>query len=200
VLGGQRRATAGVVKVNGAFFRMTRREIQKHDLHVLPEEPLRNACAPLMSVAENLALRIFDRKPIALGGWFLNQKAIRQNSKKWIQRFNIKTPSESSVIGNLSGGNVQRVVLARELGAGTAKVLIAANPCFGLDFAAVDFINSQLLEARNKGVAVLLLSEDLDELLSLADRILVMAGGQLVYESKVAEADVKIIGERMAGH
>jgi len=91
-------------------------------------------------------------------------------------------------------------VLARELGPGTAKVLIAANPCFGLDFAAVDFIHSQLIEARNKGVAILLVCEDLDELLALADRVVVMSGGKLVYEAPADQADIKLIGEKMAGH
>ena len=80
------------------------------------------------------------------------------------------------------------------------QVLIAANPCFGLDFAAVEFIHQQILEARNRGVAVLLVSEDLDELLKLADRIMVMSEGRLVYESAIAEADITTIGQKMAGH
>ncbi len=86
-------------------------------------------------------------------------------------------------------------MLARELGPGTAKVLIAANPCFGLDFAAVDFIHSKILAARNQGVAILLICEDLDELLALADRVLVMAAGCLVYEAPVTDADVRVIGD-----
>ncbi len=197
VLGGQRSFTAGEVKVNGEVYGMTRGEIFKHQIYILPEEPLRNACSPLMSVAENLALRTFDRKPLSKGG-LLNSGAIREMAQKLIGRFKVKTPAADTAIGNLSGGNVQRAVLARELGGGTAKVLIAANPCFGLDFAAVDFIHSQILEARNKGVAVLLVCEDLDELLSLSDRVVVMAGGKLVYDSPVAEANIKEIGERMA--
>jgi simple sugar transport system ATP-binding protein len=80
------------------------------------------------------------------------------------------------------------------------QVLIAANPCFGLDFAAVEFIHQQILEARNRGVAVLLVSEDLDELLKLADRIMVMSEGKLVYESAIASVDIATIGEKMAGH
>ena len=83
---------------------------------------------------------------------------------------------------------------------GTAKVLIAANPCFGLDFAAVDFIHSKILAARNQGVAILLICEDLDQLLALSDRVLVMAGGKVVYEAPVSDADIRVMGERMAGH
>lgn len=200
VLDGQRLATGGEVLVNGERFHMTRKEIEKHRIHVLPEEPLRNACAPLMSVAENIALRTFDRPPLSTGGVLLSDRKVRVNGEKWIASFNVKTPGPDAPIAALSGGNVQRAVLARELGPGTAKVLIAANPCFGLDFAAVDFIHSQILAARNDGVAVLLVCEDLDELLALSDRVVVMAGGKLVYEAPVAEADVRVLGEYMAGH
>ena len=80
------------------------------------------------------------------------------------------------------------------------RLLIAANPCFGLDFAAVDYIHSEILEARNRGVAVLLVSEDLDELLKLSDRILVISAGKFAYESPISEADFAAIGHSMAGH
>jgi general nucleoside transport system ATP-binding protein len=152
-----------------------------------------------MSVAENMALRTFDRPPQAKG-WLLILKAIRQMATGLIGQFSVKTPSPETPIGNLSGGNVQRAVLARELSAHHIKLLIAANPCFGLDFAAVEFIHTQIVEARNRGVAVLLVSEDLDELLKLADRILVISDGQFVYESAIADADFATIGQRMAGH
>jgi simple sugar transport system ATP-binding protein len=79
-------------------------------------------------------------------------------------------------------------------------VLIAANPCFGLDFAAVAQIHAEIVEARNRGAAVLLVSEDLDELLELADRIVVMFNGRLVYESPASDADLVQIGRHMAGH
>ena len=79
-------------------------------------------------------------------------------------------------------------------------MLIAANPCFGLDFAAVAEIRSQIMAARNRGVAVLLVSEDLDELLELADRILVMCNGRIVHETDVQSADLATIGQHMAGH
>ena len=95
---------------------------------------------------------------------------------------------------------MQRVVLARELSSEKIKLLIAANPCFGLDFKAVDSIHRSLIEARNRGVAVLLVSEDLDELLKLCDRLLAISEGKLVYESTISEADITTIGQRMAGH
>jgi len=102
-------------------------------------------------------------------------------------------------IGELSGGNVQRAILAREL-SGEVQVLVAANPCFGLDFKAVDFIHNLLVETRNKGAAVLLISEDLDELLSLADRIFVMTEGTVAHETVPSDVDLAVIGRQMAGH
>ena len=200
VLAGQRPATAGEIRVAGEPFQATRQQIFRHQVYVLPEEPLRNACAPLMSVAENIALRTFDRPPLAVAELLLSHRHVRANGQKWIERYGIKTPGPDASIATLSGGNIQRAVLARELGSGTARILIAANPCFGLDFAAVDFIHAKILAARNQGVAILLICEDLDELLALSDRVLVMAGGRVVYEAPVADADIRVMGERMAGH
>jgi simple sugar transport system ATP-binding protein len=199
VLAGQRSPTAGQMLVNGEVYTATRPEMYKHRVFALPEEPLRNACVAHMSVAENMALRTFDRSPQAKG-LLLMLKAIRQMAIGLISQFSVKTPSPDTPIGNLSGGNVQRAVLARELSAESIQLLIAANPCFGLDFGAVEFIHSQIVEARNRGVAVLLVSEDLDELLKLADRILVISEGQFVYESVTKDADFATIGQRMAGH
>ena len=199
VLAGQRPAIGGQILVNGQPYRATRAEMFQHRVFALPEEPLRNACVPNMSVAENMALRTFDRPPQAKG-FMLILKAIRQAAQGLITQFSVKTPSPETPVGNLSGGNVQRAVLARELSADHINLLIAANPCFGLDFAAVEFIHEQIISARNRGVAVLLVSEDLDELLKLSDRILVISSGQFAYESSTAKADFAAIGHAMAGH
>ncbi|WP_282560892.1 ABC transporter ATP-binding protein [Trichothermofontia sichuanensis] len=200
VLAGQRPATAGHIWVNGERYTATRKAMTQHGVFVLPEEPLRNACVPHMSVAENLALRTFDRPPHTVGGLWLRLKTIRQWARELITAFAVKTPSENTPIAHLSGGNVQRAVLARELSAEIIRLLIVANPCSGLDFAAVEYIHNQIVAARNRGVAVLLVSEDLDELMALADRILVMSEGRFVYESPVAQADLATIGQRIAGH
>ena len=200
VLAGQREATGGEVILRGKVYYATRGEMFEHQIFSLPEEPLRNACVPRMSVAENLALRTFDQPAMTRGKWMLNRRSMRLAADESIKRFNIKTRSADTPIGDLSGGNVQRAVLARELSSGSANALIVANPCFGLDFVAVDFIHSQILAARNRGVAVLLICEDLDELLELADRLVVISDGSLVYESPAANADIKTIGRHMAGH
>lgn len=200
VLSGQRIPTGGQLQVNGEPYGATRSEMFRHQVYALPEEPLRNACVPTMSVAENMALRTFDRKPQARWGWLLVWKAIRQMAEQLVTTFSVKTPAVTTPVGNLSGGNVQRTVLARELSAESVQLLIAANPCFGLDFSAVEFIHNAIVDARNRGVAVLLVSEDLDELMALADRILVISDGKFVYESEIAHADLSLIGQRMAGH
>ena len=199
VLAGQRSPTSGKVMVNNTPYTATRKEINQHRVFVLPEEPLKNACVAHMSVADNLALRTFDRPPQAIGV-LLVFKAIREMANTLIGSFKIKTPSPETPVGNLSGGNVQRTVLARELSADHINLLIAANPCFGLDFAMVDYIHSQILQARNRGVAVLLVSEDLDELLKLSDRIIVISEGKFAYESAIETADFAAIGHAMAGH
>jgi general nucleoside transport system ATP-binding protein len=199
VLAGQREAEGGEIQIGGEPYHATRDEMRRHKLSCLPEEPLKNACVARMSVADNLLFRDFDRPPFALGGAWLNASAFRQRAVGQIDRYKIKTRSCDTPIGDLSGGNVQRTVLARELG-GEVDIMIAANPCFGLDFAAVAQIHAEIMAVRNRGAAVLLVSEDLDELLELADRILVIFNGQFVYETRASEADLTEIGRHMAGH
>ncbi len=199
VLAGQRPSTAGTVRVHGEEYRASRAEIRRHKVHCLPEEPLRNACVAGMSVAENMAFRRYDEPPIARGGWWLDLGAMRRAALDLIARYRVKTTGPEAPIGTLSGGNVQRAVLARELSE-AVDVLIAANPVFGLDFAAVADIHAQIVEARNRGTAVLLVSEDLDELLELSDRLVVMSRGVIVHETTPAAADLTVIGRCMAGH
>ncbi len=199
-IAGQRPLTGGEIYVHEKPYHATRSESFDHKVFLLPEEPLRNGCVPQMSVAENLALRSFDRPPVTRAGCLISRPIMRRQAQEMISRYAIKTRSPETRIGDLSGGNVQRAVLARELGTGTARVLITANPCFGLDFAAVESIHGQITEARNRGVAVLLVSEDLDELLALADRLLVISHGEFVYETTPAQAEIKTIGHYMAGH
>nr|WP_249159442.1 ABC transporter ATP-binding protein [Bradyrhizobium tropiciagri] len=199
VLAGQREAESGVIRVQGESYSASREEMRRHRMSLLPEEPLKNACVGGMSVADNIAFREFDRAPFARGGWWLNRSAFRSDATRKINRYKIKTRTPETPIAALSGGNVQRAVLAREL-SGDVEVLIAANPCFGLDFAAVAQIHAEIMAARNRGAAVLLVSEDLDELLELSDRLVVMFHGEFVHEARASEADLTEIGRHMAGH
>jgi simple sugar transport system ATP-binding protein len=199
MLAGQREKVSGEMRVAGDSYHASREEMRRHKMSLLPEEPLKNACVGGMSVADNIAFREFDRAPFAIAGWWLNKSAFRDDATKKIGLYKIKTRTPDTPISALSGGNVQRAVLARELG-GDVEVLIAANPCFGLDFAAVAQIHAEIMAARNRGAAVLLVSEDLDELLELSDRLVVMFHGQFVYEARASEADLTEIGRHMAGH
>ncbi len=151
VLAGQREATGGEILMHGEPYTARRAEAQKHRLALLPEEPLRNACVGRMSVAENMAFRRFDGPPFAHGVW-LSHRRIRAAARELIARFRVKTSSPDAPIATLSGGNVQRAVLARELG-GAVNVLVAANPVAGLDFSAVADIHAQIVAVRNRGGA-----------------------------------------------
>jgi simple sugar transport system ATP-binding protein len=198
VLAGQRPPTAGEIVVEGEAYDASRNKAREHHVRFIPEEPLQNACAPKMTVAENMAFRTFDVKPDGHEASWINTRRIKSYAAGLVSGFKVKTASLASPIASLSGGNVQRAVLAREL-TGEVDLLIASNPCFGLDFSAVAEIRARIMKARNAGAAVLLLSEDLDELFELSDRILVMSGGELVYETPIATADIAVIGAHMAG-
>ena len=199
VLNGQRPLRHGQISIHGEAFEPVRRDFDRFRVFGLPEEPLKNAAVPRMSVAENIAFRAFDKPPTARFGWWMTAAPIRARAAELVARYGVKTASLDAPIATLSGGNVQRAVLAREL-SGEVDVLIVANPCFGLDFASVAEIRGQILEQRNRGAAVLLVSEDLDEILELADRVAVMSEGRIAYAAPVGETDRTTIGRHMAGH
>jgi simple sugar transport system ATP-binding protein len=199
VLAGQRDARAGKIAVSGVAYGARRAEMRALKVRCLPDEPLRNACVAAMSVAENMGFRRFDRHPFTFLKALVSRRALRKRAESLIAEYGIRTPGPDAPIGSLSGGNVQRAVLARELSDEVA-LLIASNPCFGLDFTAVAEIRSRLMEARNRGAAVLLISADLDEIFALSDRIVVISEGRAVHETPIAEADLAVIGRHMAGH
>jgi simple sugar transport system ATP-binding protein len=197
-LSGQR-AADGTIVVAGRRYNASRAEAQTQHVRILPEEPLKNACVPRMSVVENLNLRQFDRDVSGRRRFWLDRAQMATRATEMIASFGVRTPSNEAPIRNLSGGNVQRVALARELG-GDVKLLVIANPCFGLDVKAAADVRARIVAARNAGTAVLLISEDLDEIIEMADRILVMREGRLVYETSAEAADVREIGGHMVGH
>ncbi len=200
VLSGQREPSLGQIFINGQNFEPVRQQMDQFKVFGLPggaAQERRRAADD--GVAENISFRTFDKPPITSLGWWLSPGPMRARARELIAAYRVKTPSTEEFIENLSGGNVQRAVLARELSS-AVDVLIVANPCFGLDFASVAEIRAQIMEQRNNGAAVLLFSEDLDEILELADRIAVMSGGRIDYVVPAAEADRTSIGRAMAGH
>ena len=153
-----------------------------------------------MSLAENLFVRGFDI--VASNGrrrFWLDAKGMRTLAQQLMDGFGIKTASINSRIESLYGGNVHRAVLAREL-TGEVDLLVISNRYCALDFAAVREIRRRIVASPNAGAAVLLMSEDLDELLEIAGRIVVLSARATAYETPVADAEIGYIGRHMAGH
>lgn len=199
MLAGQRSLLSGQILVDEQPFSATRAQLQSLKVRFIPEEPLHNASAASMSVADNLCLRDYDTDNNGRQRFWLDPNRLQSIAAERVKRFNIKTASLASPLSSLSGGNVQRTVLAREL-SGDVRLLIIANPCFGLDFNAVAEIRTRLNSARNNGTAILLISEDLDEILALADQVLVICDGRINYSCSSAQCDIEEIGRHMAGH
>jgi simple sugar transport system ATP-binding protein len=198
ILTGQRPLEAGEIEVKGAPYTASRAEARLRAVRYLPEEPLHNACAPRMSVAENIGFRSFDLNGSGTRFW-LSGREMRARAADLVAAFKVKAASLDAPIAALSGGNVQRAVLAREL-TGDVDVLVISNPCFGLDVSAVSEIRARIMAARNAGAGVLLMSEDLDEILELSDRVLVMSEGRIVHETTAAASDPATLGQHMGGH
>ncbi len=149
------------------------------------------------SVAENLVLQRVGDQPFTHRGW-LNREAIRDSARHLVADFDVRVPSVETYAGNLSGGNAQKMVLARELSR-EPRVLLAAQPTRGLDVSAIEFVHRKLVEQRDSGVAILLVSTELDEILALSDRIAVMYEGRIMGVVDAREVDVNEIGLMMAG-
>lgn len=198
ILTGQRPILNGVLEVNGIPFKPSRQQSKEAGVRYLPEEPLLNASAARMSVADNISLRSYDEDSNGRVSYWLDRARMRKHATKLAQEYNVKTASLDDPIESLSGGNIQRAVLAREL-TGNVRLLIVSNPCFGLDFVAVSQIRQRILNARAQGTAVLLISEDLDEILELSDRVVVMSEGNTTFQCDVETADPSVIGHYMAG-
>ncbi len=163
----------------------------------IPEDRLATGLVGPMSVAENLALRRFNRPPMSTRLW-LRRSSLRRYAEELIPRFRIPTTNPGLTVAKLSGGGLQRVIVAREI-TESPDLLVAAQPTRGLDVVSAQAVRDQLVAARDAGAGVLLLSEDLEELLDLSDRLLVMLGGQIVAEVARGEATRNEIGRYMTG-
>ncbi len=166
-------------------------------LAYIPEDREAVGTAAAASAADNLAMG-FHRRPPLRRGWRLDAAAVRAWARTLIARFDIRIASERTAVGTLSGGNMQKIVLAREL-SHAAPVLIAEQPTRGLDVGATGFVHGELLAERARGGAVLLVSAELSEIMALSDRVLVMYEGRIVADLPGAEADEERIGLLMAG-
>jgi ABC-type uncharacterized transport system ATPase subunit len=163
----------------------------------IPEDRSAVGSVPGLSVAENLILKRFNKPPIA-SGWSIDLGAVHDNAVRLVDDYQIATPSVDTLVRMLSGGNLQKVILAREI-SGRPALMIAVHPTRGLDVGATEAVHKLLMTQREAGAALLLISEDLDELLSLSDRLAVIYEGRIIGEMPAEGADIHVIGLMMAG-
>ncbi len=198
VIAGLRKATRGQVTICGKdVTNSSPREVGCCGLAHIPSDRYRMGLLSDFSIAENLVLQRIGEKPFTKRGW-LDWKAIRQQAEELVQSFDVRTPSVELAAGKLSGGNAQKMILAREL-ARQPRVLISAQPTRGLDVSAIEYVHRQLIAQRDAGVAILLFSTELQEIMTLSDRIAVMYEGRIVGMVDSSQADVFEIGMMMAG-
>jgi simple sugar transport system ATP-binding protein len=186
---------SGSITISGAMT-TDRGPIQAREvgLAYVPEDRLGMGLVPSMSILDNLLLTR-DRKVV------VDRASIRPEASRLIDQFEIKANGPDHLARKLSGGNAQKVLLARELSGGRSatKLLVVCSPTRGLDVGAIETVRSLLNDARSAGQAILLISEDLDEVMSLADRILVLYRGAVVHEAPGATASLAAVGAAMAG-
>ena len=198
VLTGLRKAEKGRVLIRGIdVTNASPREIAELGVAHIPEERLKHGLVPNMSVAENLILKRYYKPPYC-EKFFIDRRKVIEDANKLIEEFNIVTPSPLTPAKLLSGGNIQRLILAREL-ASSPSLIIAAHPTYGLDVGATEYIRKILLNERERGSAILLVSEDLEEIMELSDRVAVMFEGEIMGILPVEKANLEDIGLMMAG-
>jgi len=198
VIAGLTRATAGSVSIDGVDVTgWSPTDLLDYGLSYIPEGRLRDGAIKDFTVEENLILRDHTKSEFSRGV-FLTQKRIAERCSELIRTFNVKTPSRETPLKNLSGGNIQKLILARELSR-APRVLVAAQPTRGVDIGATEYIHRLLVAQREAGTATLLISEDLDEIQNLSDRIAVIYEGQIMGIVTRGEATAEQLGLMMAG-
>ncbi len=195
---GLRKAASGKVRLLGKdVTNQTPRYLTQNGLAHVPEDRQKHGLVMSFGVDMNLILETYYHEPFS-NGWWIHPEMIREQANQLVREFDVRTPSINTPVSSLSGGNQQKVIIARELSR-PIKLLVINQPTRGLDVGSIEFIHKRIIEARTQGVAVLLISAELDEILSLADRIGVMYSGQIVKEIPANEANRETLGFYMAG-
>ncbi|GAK59550.1 ABC transporter related protein [Candidatus Vecturithrix granuli] len=198
VLSGLRKVSSGHIYVKGReVTNLSAKEMIEHGVSFIPEDRQHTGLILDMSIYENLMLKSFYRTPFS-NRHFLNKQATLNHAATLIANYNIKTPSPATKVKNLSGGHQQKVVVARELSL-EPEVLIAFQPTRGLDIGAIEYVHTLILQARNEGKSVLLISTELSEIFSLSDRIGVLYQGEILKIFEAADATIEEVGLLMAG-
>jgi simple sugar transport system ATP-binding protein len=197
-LAGLRPVESGEIRFEGSnLANRTPREIIAAGMGYVPEDRQTEGIVPSFSVKDNLILKDFATPKFSRLS-FLKRTAIDSNAEALKERFDIRCPSTSTATGALSGGNIQKVILAREIARGP-KALVAVYPTRGIDMGAQEFIHSQLLERRREGIGIVLISEELEEVMNLSDRIAVIYKGKILKILPAVEATRERLGILMAG-
>ena len=195
---GLRHVQAGQVLIAGQdLTNAVPRTITEAGTAHVPEDRQEDGLVLSYSIADNLVLNTYYLAPFARGV-VLDEAKIRENADELVKRFDVRTPSSAVPVGNLSGGNKQKVIIARELSR-PVKLVIAAQPTRGVDVGSIEFIHQTIVAERDRGAAVLVISAELDEIMSLADRIAVMYHGQVVAVLPAGQASREDLGLLMAG-
>ena len=192
VIAGSMAPADGVVTLDGETLAATPRASIVAGIGRVPEDRHHEGIVGALSIAENLALETLD-------GGFLKFDAMRERAQAAIRDYDVRCPGPDTAIRLLSGGNIQKVILARVFER-NPRVVLANQPTRGLDVGAISEVHRRLLEARERGVAIVLISEDLDELLALSDRVAVIARGALSSPLPVESVTKERLGLMMAGH
>jgi general nucleoside transport system ATP-binding protein len=198
VIAGQRPVTSGQMLFDGVD--ITNRGVAtatRLGIGYVTDDRLHEGSVAGSSVTDNVALKSIGRKPFSNGFW-LNRRAMDEHARRLIAEFDVKTPGPDTAIGMLSGGNIQKLLLAREL-ALDPKLLVCNKPTTGLDLRTARFVLQSLRRQADAGKVVVLISSELDELMEISDRIGVMYNGQLVATLPRAEADPEALGDLMLG-
>ncbi|HET9682450.1 MAG TPA: ABC transporter ATP-binding protein [Candidatus Limnocylindrales bacterium] len=194
---GLREAATGTIRITGRQVQMTPRKVTEAGVAHVPEDRLEDGCIPGFSVAENLAVNTYYRPPFA-HGISLDRDAIAQSATELVRRFDVRTPSIFTDVADLSGGNQQKVIVAREFSR-PIHLLVAAQPTRGLDVGSIEYIHAQIVAMRDHGAGVLIVSTELDEVIALADRIAVMFQGRIVDIVSPEQATPELLGLLMGG-
>lgn len=198
VLTGLRKATNGQIIYKGQDITNSKpRYIKEAGVGHIPEDRHKRGTILDYNVAENMVLGFHHKRPYSMP-FYMDYKAIKQNAEKLIPEFDVRTPSSDVKIRSLSGGNQQKVIVAREISQGP-DLLIASQPTRGVDIGAIEFIHKRIIEQRDQGKAVLLVSAELHEVMSLSDRIAVIYDGEIVDIVKASDVDEFELGAMMTG-
>ncbi len=198
VIAGLRSLTGGAIEVDGqGVGQAAPLAMIRAGVAYVPADRHAVGSAPDLSVGENMALKAY-REPKIGSGWWVRRGLLHERARELVQAYDVATPTTHTRARKLSGGNLQKVILAREISAAPG-VLVAAYPTRGLDIGATENVRNLLIEERTRGAAVLLISEDLDEIFALSDRVVVLYEGQIVGEVAGGAAERESVGLMMAG-